>query len=37
MSEPIRAKLELPARDLLRWRKMMNSTNPRDFEEFGYR
>ena len=37
MSEPIRAKLELPARDLRRWRKMMNSTNPRDFEEFGYR
>ena len=37
MSKPIRAKLELPARDLRRWRKVMNSTNLRDFEEFGYR
>lgn len=37
MSEPIRAKLELPARDLRRWRKVMNSKSPRDFADFGYR
>ena len=36
MSEPIRAKLELPSRDLRRWRKVMNSKSPRDFADFGY-